>query len=274
MNKQALLATLETLGMRPGRGLGQNFLLDANLLDSIVRDSGVRPGDFVLEVGPGLGALTRKLLAVGARVTAVEYDHRLAAYLREQIRDERFTLVEADACKVDFAEILPPGGEPFLAIANLPYAISTVFIGRMLELAAPPRRMFFMLQKEMAERLAAAPGGKAYGSLSVRTQLVYQVAIRRTVPPEVFHPAPEVDSALAEFTLKPHSFTPEMRKRIGGVVKTAFLQRRKQLGKTLGNCYGRDRVAAAFAKLGLPHEIRPDKVPVETFVALSEELFP
>lgn len=272
MNKQQLLQTLEQLDMRPGRGLGQNFLLDGNLLDSIVRDADPRPGETILEVGPGLGALTRRLLKSGAEVVAIEFDRRLAEYLRQTIAHDAFRLIEADACKVDFSAILP-ADKPFRGIANLPYSISTVFIARMLELPRPPVGMFFMLQKEMAERLAAAPGCKAYGALTVRAQLLFDIQIRRLVPPEVFFPPPEVDSAIVGFTLKEALPEFELRRRIAGVVKTAFSQRRKQMCKVLMGCYDRDRVAAAFAATGLPPEIRPDRVSVADFTRLTREIF-
>ena len=152
MNKQQLLAALESIGMRPGRGLGQNFLLDGNLLDAIVRLGKPQKGEIILEVGPGFGALTRRLLKTGAQVYAVEFDHRIAGYLRKNLPQENFHLTEADACRVNYQELLPPG-EPFRAIANLPYSISTIFIARMLDLPDPPREMFFMLQREMGERL-------------------------------------------------------------------------------------------------------------------------
>ena len=199
MNKKTLIAELEKLGMRPGRGLGQNFLLDGNLLDAIVRTAAPAAGEDILEVGPGFGALTERLLASGAKVTAIEYDRRLAGYLRDRFRDaENLRLVEADACKTDYRELFR--GKPFRAIANLPYAISSVFIARMLELDEPPERMFFMLQREMGERLAAAPGSRDYGSLTVRAGFEYRVRIERIVPPEVFYPPPEVESALVEFS--------------------------------------------------------------------------
>lgn len=272
MNKKTLLATLESLGMRPGRGLGQNFLLDGNLLDSIVRDAAPQNGETILEVGPGFGALTEKLIATGANVVSVEFDHRIAEYLRGKLHAENFTLVEDDACRVNFVDLIPQD-KPFRAIANLPYSISSIFIARMLELPQMPTQMVFMLQKEMAERLAAGPGCKAYGALSVRAQLAYEVKLLRIVPPEVFFPPPEVDSAVAGFTLRPDAPDVKTRNRVAGVVKTAFAQRRKQMCKVLGANYGKEKVAAAFAELGMAPEIRPDRVTVEDFAKLTELIF-
>lgn len=274
MNKKELIAELEKLGMRPGRGLGQNFLLDGNLLDWIVRASGVAPGENILEVGPGFGALTGRLVASGVQLTAVEFDHRLAEYNREKFAScENFRLIEADACRVDYDKLFPEG-TPFRCVANLPYAISSVFIARLLECKNQPRSMFFMLQKEMGERLAARSGTKAYGALSVRTQLDYDVRIEKIVPPEVFCPPPEVDSALVSFTLKEDKIcrSPEEKKFFSRVVRTAFNQRRKQLGKVLGQMFGKTETAAVFSKLDIPLEVRPDKLEVADFIAIARAL--
>lgn len=273
MNKQQLLAALESIGMRPGRGLGQNFLLDGNLLDSIVRLSAPQPGEIILEVGPGFGALTRRLLQCGVELYAVEFDHRIAEYLRSHLENPAFHLTEADACRVNYLKLLP-GGRPFRAIANLPYSISTIFITRMLELPQPPGEMFFMLQREMGERLAAGPGIKEYGALSVRTQLRYEVKIEKIVPPEVFFPPPEVDSAIVSFRRhERYSAENELCRLLPGVVKTVFAQRRKQLGKLLANNYGREEALAALAEVGIAPETRPDRLGVPEYAALTRALF-
>ncbi|MCQ2377788.1 MAG: 16S rRNA (adenine(1518)-N(6)/adenine(1519)-N(6))-dimethyltransferase RsmA [Victivallaceae bacterium] len=272
MNKKQLISALEALDMRPGRGLGQNFLLDGNLLDFIVRASALTAGERVLEVGPGFGALTEKLLAAKGRVTAVEFDHRLADYLRKRFDGKELEIIEADACRVDYHAVF--GDEPFKAIANLPYAISSVFIAALIDGAAKPQSMLFMLQKEMGERLAAAPGSKAYGALSVRCQLRYDVSLVRIVPPEVFYPAPEVDSALVKFVRHDrYDLGDGIGERADAVVKLAFSQRRKQLGKVLGRGgYDPEKVAAAFAETGFPLEIRPDRIGVEGFYQLGRLL--
>ena len=274
MNKKELTAVLAELGMRPGRGLGQNFLIDGNLLDAIARVGAPEPGEEILEVGPGFGALTGRLLAAGAKVTAIEYDHRLAEYLRRHFSDANLRLVEADACKADYRALFPEGRR-FRAIANLPYSISSVFIARMLELDEPPERMFFMLQREMGERLAAVPGTKEYGSLSVRVQFDYRVRIERIVPPEVFYPPPEVESALVEFRRhRDFSLNAARRNKMRGVVNTAFAQRRKQLGKVLGAAYGRETALKALSGAGIAPETRPDKLSCEEFRELVKGLFP
>ncbi len=258
--------------MRPGRGLGQNFLLDANLLDWIVRNCGADADDQVLEVGPGFGALTEKMVAAGFQVTAIEFDHRLAGFLREKFAGSpNFKLIEADACKVDFNELFP-AGISYRAVANLPYAISSVFIARMLECVNPPQSMFFMLQKEMGERLAAAPGTKAYGALSVRTQLLYDTAIDKIVPPQVFCPPPEVDSALVSFKLSAQrpELSATVQKIFTPLVRNLFNQRRKQIGKVLGQlCGSKDTAAKILESCGFSTELRPDKLSVNEFIRLA-----
>ncbi len=273
MNKKELLEALESLGMRPGRGLGQNFLLDSNLLEWIVRNSGASQGENVLEVGPGFGALTEKMVDAGFNLTAIEFDHRLAGYLRKKFADKsNFNLIEADACKVNFDELFPAGIK-YRSVANLPYAISSVFIAKMLECANPPESMFFMLQKEMGERLAAECGTKAYGALSVRTQLLYDVTIEKIVPPQVFSPPPEVDSALVSFTLKCGSpFDREQLKIFSTVVRSLFNQRRKQLGKILGQLTSKEIAADLLEKCGFSAEIRPDKLTVDDYKKLVLEI--
>lgn len=273
MNKKELIDALESLGMRPGRGLGQNFLLDSNLLEWIVRNSGAVENDNVLEVGPGFGALTEKMIDAGFNVTAIEFDHRLAGYLRKKFAaKDNFTLIEADACKVDFDELFPEGTN-YKAVANLPYAISSVFIAKMIECKNPPESMFFMLQKEMGERLAAKSGTKAYGALSVRTQLLYDVAIDKIVPPQVFCPPPEVDSALVSFKL--HGNNPLIQdelKIFSTLVRSLFNQRRKQLGKILGQLTSKEISAELLAKCGFSTEIRPDKLTVDDYTKLTREI--
>lgn len=271
MRKADLLKVLEELDFHPGKALGQNFLIDGNLLDFIVRTGAPRPGEVILEAGPGFGVLTRRLLAAGAEVYAVEYDHRLAAYLRWNIENDRFHLTEGDACKVDLQAILPPG-RPFRSIANLPYAISSIFIGRLLDLPQPPAQMLFMLQKEMGERLAAPAGGKDYGALSVRAQALYDARLLRKVPKQVFHPQPEVDSALVLFELRDRIPSPELRAELCRISRCAFEQRRKMISKPLAALYPKDTLAAALEKAGVPPETRPDNVSVESYLKLAESL--
>jgi len=275
MNKQALMNELAAMGMRPGRGLGQNFLIDNNLLDAIVRSAAPSPGEKILEVGPGFGALTGRLIKSGAGITAVEYDHRLAARLKERYDGvENFRLIEADACRVDYNSLFPDN-TPYRVVANLPYAISSIFIARIAESANPPQSMLLMLQLEMGERLAAPHGCHAYGALTVRIQSRYQVSIVRKIPPEVFYPAPEVESALVKLVRRPAGeldASPEELKKVSSLAGLLFSQRRKQMGKVLSGSYGRERTLAALEKLGFPPELRPERLTPADFLAIAREL--
>jgi 16S rRNA (adenine1518-N6/adenine1519-N6)-dimethyltransferase len=273
MNKKELLDTLEQFGMRPGKILGQNFLIDNNLLEFIVRSSAPMPGEVILEAGPGFGALTRPLLESGAEVYAIEFDRRLCEYLRDNIKEANFHLIEGDACRVDIASIIPEG-KKFRAIANLPYSISSIFVARLLELPEPPEQMIFMLQKEMAERLAADLNTKDYGSLSVRSQHLYDVKILRKVPPQVFHPQPKVDSAIVGLILKDFEAIPdfELRTRLAGIAKAAFAQRRKKILKPLSNAYGKEKVEHALDELGISKDARPAELSVKQYEDLAKLL--
>lgn len=272
MNKEELTAILESLGVRPGRGLGQNFLLDNNLLDFIIRKAAIREGEKIFEVGPGLGALTWRLLKTGGDITSIEFDSRFCKYWRQQIAAggaaARLHLIEGDACRVNWQELT--GNSIYRIIANLPYAASSVLIGNWLDLPNPPAGMVLMLQKEMAQRLAAGVGTKNYGALSVRTQHIYDVKLERTVPPEVFLPPPEVDSAIVSFTLRSELPDAALRKEAGKLAKAAFAQRRKQMPNTIGNAFGgRDAVKKALLQLKHPESERPERLTPDEWLALA-----
>jgi 16S rRNA (adenine1518-N6/adenine1519-N6)-dimethyltransferase len=274
MNKKTLLAELEKLGMHPGRGLGQNFLLDNNLLDYIIRLADVKENETILEVGPGFGALSEKLLAANANLTAIEFDHRIAAYLRQKHSDrENFNLIEADACRVDFDQLF--GAEtPYRVIANLPYAISSVFIAKTAASKNAPSEMILMLQLEMAERLSASPKSKSYGALSVKMQMLYDIKIEKKVPPEVFLPPPAVDSAIV--SMKRHDrykMSKDEQKFFFSAISIVFNQRRKQMGKVLGSSYGKDTVLQCMSLCGIAPEVRPDAVSIDDFFKLIKTIY-
>lgn len=268
MTKRQLIALLAELGVRPNRKLGQNFLVDNNLLDAIVRDARPLPGERILEIGPGTGSLTRRLLAAGCQVSAVELDRRLANYLRAAFSDEpRLRLTEADACKVDYDALMGPGA--YRCIANLPYAGSSVMLAKMTELRNPPREMSVLLQLEMAARLAAAPGGKDFGALTVCVQLVYCVQQLRTIPAAVFHPSPEVDSALVRMILRQPQWSQPRRAMALEIARIGFSQRRKKMLSLLSRRFGRECVCAAFAELNIDADLRAERMTVPGFVDLA-----
>jgi len=271
MKKSELLKIFAELDFHPGKQLGQNFLVDANLLEFIVRTGAPTSGETVLEVGPGFGVLTRALLATGAKVTAIEFDHRICAYLRDNISDPNFKLVQGDACKVDIEEAVGDADD-FRCIANLPYSVSSVFIARLLEMENPPLSMLFMLQKEMGLRLAAKPGIKNYGSLSVRSQSVYDVELLRSVPPQVFFPRPDVGSALVAFKRKCIFPAVDIRIKLAWLSKIAFSKRRKMMFKTLAQACDASRLEEVYAAFNLTKDLRPEAVSSDTFVDMARML--
>ena len=270
MNKAELLEILNEYNFHPGRFLGQNFLLDANLLDWIVRTVDPQPSELILEAGPGFGALTRGMLDAGAEVHAIEFDRRICEYLKKNMHNKNFHLFEGDACRVDLDEIT--GGRDFRAAANLPYSISSVFIARLVNLEKPPREMIFMLQKEMGMRVAADTNTRNYGSLSVRAQAVYDIKLLKTVPPQVFFPPPDVDSAIVRFIRKAEIPSAERRRRLDRIVKDAFSQRRKKMFKVLSKGRDAGKLENAFAQTGISLDARPGGLTVEKFLTLADAL--
>ena len=269
MKKNELTALLTAIGLTPSRKLGQNFLVDDNFLDWLVRESGAAEGETIVEVGPGFGALTSRMLALGANVTAIEFDHRICEWLRSVLVPKGLRLVEGDACKVRFAELFPPG-TPFRLISNLPYSAGTVVVAKLLDLEVPPEEMIVMLQKEVALRLAADAGDEEYGALSVRARTVYDVEILRMVPPQLFHPKPEVDSCVLRMRKRTDLPPMEFRTRLSQVARLAFSQRRKKMIKQLASVFGRGHVEAAYREIGLSEDIRAERVTVEQFRKLTQ----
>lgn len=233
MKLSEIKQVLADRGLRPLRQFGQNFLHDTNLCsclaDAILAASA--PGQLLVEIGPGLGALTRPLLERGCHILAIEKDRGLAAFLRESLgTNPNFELIEGDA--LDF---IPPRPGFFpCVVGNLPYNISTPLIMNWLGLPEPPHDLFFMLQLEMAQRIDAKPGEPDYGAVSVLIQAEYDVSILRKLPASVFYPAPEVGSAFIQLKKKTDSILSlEDRPRFREMVKQGFSQRRKKLSNLL-----------------------------------------
>ena len=261
---------LTAAGVRPNKKLGQNFLIDANFLDWIVRESGAAPGANILEVGPGFGALTERMLAEGATVTAVEFDHRIAEWLRQNLCPKGLTLVEGDACKVKLDEIY--AGTDYKMVSNLPYSAGTIVVANLLDSPNPPEEMVIMLQKEVALRLAAKPGTHDYGALSVRVQVLYEATPLRIAPPEMFHPRPEVDSCVIRLKRLQNPPSAEYRKKLSQVVRLAFGQRRKKMIKQLTGLFGKEQIAEIYEEVGLKEDIRAERVTVDQFRQLTDIL--
>ena len=280
MKKSELLEILKKMNITPSKKFGQNFMIDENLIDFIVRNADISPGDIVVEVGPGCGVLTRKLLDAGANLTAVELDKRICDYLENNLKHASFSLRQGDGCRIDFSGFFAENADrqaryadgDWKCIANLPYSISSPFIAKIVESPNPPAQMLFLLQKETGERFAAGPGTKNYGSLSVLIQLVFDVKYIRTVPPNVFFPPPDIQSALVGFKRKDNIPSPPELKVLSKTVRTAFSQRRKKMIKALSSIFGKENCIKAFEKLNIDEGIRAEKLSPWQFLALSAEL--
>lgn len=271
MKPSELHPLMKSMNFHPSRNMGQNFLTDDHILESIVTISGVKETDHVLEIGPGFGALTQFLIKIGVKLTAIEFDYRLAEFIREMYKNnQNFQLIEGDAVRIDYDTIL--NRENFHLVANLPYSASTPLLMTLAQMENPPLSMTIMLQKEVAERICAAPSCKAYGALSVCLQLLYHTHYERTVPPEVFHPIPEVDSAL--ITLKRKDVLPDLttRKMMFRLVKTAFSQRRKVMAKLLGFYMDRTLVEEALEALNIRKDARAEMLSADEFFQLGLRL--
>ena len=249
---------------RARKRFGQNFLQDAAIIARIIRAIHPTPEEHLLEIGPGMGALTEHLLAGCPQLKAIELDRDLVPGLRAQFfRYSDFQIFEADALKFDYQTL--PG--PLRIVGNLPYNISTPLIFHLLAQGSHIQDMTFMLQKEVVERLAAAPDSAAYGRLSVMTQYAARVSALFEVPPTAFHPPPKVWSAIVRlepFSEKPLQAADEQH--LAETVRRAFSQRRKTLRNTLRGWLTGEEIAA----LGLNPSARPETLSVADFVALSD----
>lgn len=264
-NPSIIKALLNDLGHRPNKGLGQNYLIDGNILGIIVDAADISLSDILLEIGPGLGALTQVLLATGAPLTAIEKDPTMASHINHTF--EGVTLLEEDVLDVDLAELFAGGVNK--VVANLPYSVGSRFIVNALEASPLPEKMVFMVQKEVADRLIAQPGSKAFGPLAIWSQLNYEVKNIKNVSPNCFMPAPKVSSAVVRFEKRaaPLAEVADYA-RFKRLVKTTFTQRRKQIGSNLRK--NLPEFFQGLEKAGIEPTTRPEKIPIEQWVALSQ----
>jgi 16S rRNA (adenine1518-N6/adenine1519-N6)-dimethyltransferase len=231
-------ALIDSLGLTPSKGKGQNFLFERGVVDRIVRTAGVKPGDRVLEIGPGLGILTDALLDAGAEVTAVELDWRLWPHLHATFDQTcHFRLVEGDALAVPLDTTIPAA--PYRLVANLPYSVGAAVVRRYLEADTPPATMTVMVQKEVAERMTADPPDLSI--LGIATRFFGDPRLAFTVPPGVFYPAPRVDSAVVHLVTREQPVPRDRRERFFRIVNAGFGQKRKNLGNSLAHGLGRDK---------------------------------
>jgi 16S rRNA (adenine1518-N6/adenine1519-N6)-dimethyltransferase len=270
-------ATLRAAGLRARHALSQNFLADADVLSAILAEDAPSPGDRVLEIGPGLGLLTGGLLDAGAAVTAVELDSGLAAFLDERFALEReggrLRLIEGDALDLELVELVEP---PYDVVANLPYHITSPILHALLGRPPRPRRLVLMVQREVAERIAAPPGKMSYLSVFVQYHARVRIALR--VPPEAFEPEPAVESAV--IVVEPYDaddrLAPADEDELWRLVQAAFRERRKMIHNVLARQLPVDaaRVAAALEHAGIAPDRRPQTLAVGEWLVLREALGP
>ena len=256
------------LGHRARKRFSQNFLHDAHYIERIVGAVAPQPGDRIVEIGPGLAALTEPLLERAGHLTAVEIDRDLAARLRERFSAAKLTLVEADALDFDWAAFAAADPRPLRIVGNLPYHISTPLLFALLPIAARVRDQHFMLQKEVVDRMAAPAGSSDYGRLSVMLQWRYQVTRLFVVPAGAFSPPPQVQSAIVR--LVPHppdTLAPVDAARFAQVVSAAFGQRRKTLRNALSPLLDEAAIRAA----DVDPQARAETLDVAAFVRLAQQ---
>ncbi len=282
--------TLREAGLRARHSLSQNFLADPDVLQAIIDEAAPRSGDRILEIGPGLGILTASLLAAGAAVTAVEVDRGLVRWLRTEHERElvaggrdpsapgSLTLIQADALDLELTPVVPA---PYAVVANLPYHITSPVLHRLLGAPPRPARLVLMVQREVAERISAAPGGGSY--LSVFCQYHARVRVAALVPASAFEPVPAVDSAVLvlepwhdDDPASPRRLPPDVEGRLWRVVQAAFRERRKMLRNVLARQLpvGSTEVEAALAATAIDGTRRPQTLSVEEWVRLASALGP
>lgn len=268
---QPSLRRIREFDVRPKHDLGQNFLIDSNILGVIDRLAELGPDDVVLEIGGGLGVLSEHLAPLCRHLHVIELDQALVPALEDALsNNSNTTLHIGDAMVLDLVELDPP---PTKVVANLPYGIAATVILRSVELLPQVTRWVAMVQREVGERFAASPGEKAYGAPSVIAQLSCEVRVARAISRNVFHPVPNVDSVLITLDRIGPPPPDDLRKLVRG----AFAHRRKALPRSLATAgYGgneiRERARAALERLELPLDVRAERLSPDQFRSLLEEL--
>ncbi len=275
MNRTDIRETLDEESIRLTKSLGQNLLHDQNVLRRIAKAGDLSPTDKVLEIGPGLGALTAHLLPAVSQLTAIEMDRRLEAKLRERFGSEsHFELQHCDALKF-FAQPENQSADwsEWKLISNLPYSVASPLLVDLAAMPRGPERLVVTLQLEVAQRLCAVPGTKEYSKLTLLVGCRYEAGEMFRISPHCFFPEPRVDSACLTFHRRAEPlFADELYKPFKTVVKRAFSQRRKMMRKNLKGGWPDDKIDAAMAATGLDSKIRAEKVTLAEFVKLTQEL--
>ena len=267
---------LRRFNLHADKKLGQNFLIDEDIVRRIAAAAELAPGEPVLEVGPGIGTLTQALAETGADVTAVELDKRLLPVLEKTLEGyENVRVINADVLELDVNSAM--GGKTFKVAANLPYYITTPIIFALLEKKLPLERMVIMVQKEVADRMQSGPGTKDYGALSLAVQYYAEPYVVANVPPNCFMPRPKVGSAVIRLTkYKDAPIKVTNEKLLFQLIRASFNQRRKTLQNGIKNFGGlnfsKEQVAQALEEMELPASVRGEALTLEQFAQLSNIL--
>ena len=266
-------ALLDTLGHLPKKKLGQNFLIDGNIVEKSLQLADLPASGNVVEIGPGLGTLTRKLLDAGQTVHSVEIDYRLAENIEktetEAINQGKLCLTRGDAVKQPLGS-LPESVSEYSIVANLPYAISSAWLESVLNTERLPRKMVLMMQKEAVERIWAQPGTKEYHALSIFISNSYELTEKHAVSRQCFYPAPAVDSMLIRMNLKEDAFL--FPSPVRALIRKIFTQRRKQLGSLAKkeDQNNKEILLSWLGKIEYPSSSRPEQIPPEEWKMLGE----
>lgn len=279
-NPQNTIQVIQKHGFAFQKKFGQNFLIDAHVLDKIIAAAGVTADDMVLEIGPGIGTMTQYLAERARQVTAVEIDTNLIPILKETLSDyDNVTVINEDILKVDIKKLAEEynAGKPIKVVANLPYYITTPIIMGLFESGVPIDNITVMVQKEVADRMQVGPGSKDYGALSLAVQYYAEPYIVANVPPNCFIPRPNVGSAVIRLTR--HQTPPvevKDRELMFKLIRASFNQRRKTLLNGLNNSpelsFGKEQIAAAIEQLGVSAAVRGEALTLEQFARLSDLL--
>lgn len=271
--------TLDKYGFKFSKSLGQNFLIDGNIVRKIVTEANITKNDYVLEIGPGMGTLTEELAINAKKVVAVELDKKLLPILDETLEPyDNVEVVHGDILKIDVNSLIEEklAGGPIKVVANLPYYVTTPIIGNLIENDLNLDSIIVMVQKEVAERMSARPGSKSYGSLSIFVNFYSEPKIVVKVPKTVFMPQPKIDSAVIKLEIKKN--LPDIdREQFFKIVKAAFSKRRKTILNALST-YGfsldKETIKEALESSGIKPEERAENISVEEFIKLSVILPP
>lgn len=272
MNRNEMRSTLDEESVRLSKALGQNLLHDQNVLRRIAKSADLQPADQALEIGPGLGALTEHLLPAVDQLTAIEKDKRLHAHLRDRFADDdKLRLIHADALKYFQNQEIDWSG--WKLVSNLPYNVASPLLVDLAAMPRGPERLVVTVQWEVGQRLAAQHATREYSKLTLLVGCRYIVNDMFKISPHCFFPEPRVDSACLTLDRRPEPLYPEaLHKPFTTVVKRAFSQRRKMMRKNLKGGWPEDQLDAAMTAAGLDSKIRAEKVTLEQFVTLTQEL--